>query len=169
MPLSKSRKKSPKRKKKVSTRSLLSKCELPEKTAFIYNPPGQIKMSEVLMDFIEPYESMLHSEEDYRKIISTALVAWNAALLPEPERREMVDSIIDEAFSSAADDARLVIDELSRRKERHFAQIKRGMLSYELTMTKDGPHVSVMSTLEGIPRPSPPRRTWFGRVVSRFL
>ena len=149
-------------------RSTLSKSELPEKTKFLYNPAGHIKMSEVLMEFIEPYEDMLNSEEDYRKIISTALVAWNAALLPEPERRAMVDQIIDEAFSFAADDARLIIDELIRRKERHFAEIKRGMLSYELTMTKDGPHVSVMSTLEGFSRPSRSGRTWFGRIVSFF-
>jgi hypothetical protein len=92
----------------------------------------------------------VRSEEDYRKLLSAALAAWNAALLPLRDRRAMVDSIVEKAIPAAVDDAKLVIGELIRRKDRFFPEIKRVMLSYELTMTRDGAHVSVASTLEGV-------------------
>ena len=144
----KSKKKSRKQKEVARKfKSTLSRYDPAGRMKFIHNPPGQLKMSEILMEFIEPYAVMARSEEDYRKLLSTALVAWNAALLPKAERREMVDSIINQAMPDAADDARLIIHEMIRHKDRHCAENNRAMLSYELTMTRDGPHVLVASTL----------------------
>ena len=148
---SRSNKKSRKPKKVTRRfRPTLSEFGLPERTRIISSPDGQIKMSELLIEFIEPYEGLAQSEEDYRKLLSVGLVAWNAALYPLQDRRAMVDSIVEKAIPAVADDAKLIIDELIRRKDRHFSEIKRAMLSYVLTMTRGGPHVSVASTLEGI-------------------
>ena len=141
-------KKSKKRRKVVQRfKARISELGLTDKSRLIYHPKGELKMSEVLMDFVEPYWVSARTEEDYRRLLSVALVAWNAALLPAKKRQEMVDQIIQKAMPFAADDARLVIDELIGRKDRYFAEIRRGILAYELTMTKQGPHVSVASTL----------------------
>jgi len=43
-------------------------------------------MSEVLRQFVDPCWHIPDDEESMRKLITTALVAWNAALLPEAER-----------------------------------------------------------------------------------
>lgn len=146
---SKSKKKSRKPKKLSERfRANLSRYGLPGTAKIIRNPAGQVKMSEVLVDFIEPYSMSVRTEEEYQKLLSVALIAWNAALLPPNGRQEMIDSIIGKAIpADSADDAKLVIHELIRRKDRYFADIKRSILLYELTMTKEGPHISVASTL----------------------
>jgi hypothetical protein len=143
-------KKKSRKPKKAARRlvSRLSKLGLSEKAGIIHNPSGQVRMSEVLIEFIAPYAAEARTEEEHKRLLSVALVAWNAALFPANQRQEMVDSIIDKAIPSfAADDAKLIIHELIRRKDRYFSEITRAMLSYELTMTKDGPHVFVASTL----------------------
>ena len=37
-------------------------------------------MSEVLLDFIEPYTEEAQSEDEFRSLITMGLVAWNTAL-----------------------------------------------------------------------------------------
>src|SRR5439155_12253385 len=43
----------------------------------------QFKMADVLFDFIEPYAEGARSDDDFRSLVMTGLVAWNAALLPK--------------------------------------------------------------------------------------
>ncbi len=120
---------------------------LPEPKRFTPTPNGAHKMSEVLTEFIEPYAAGATTGERYRKLLAVAVVAWNASLFPPKERRQMLDSIIDEAMPYGAEDMKLVIQELIQRKERYFSEITRAILSYEVTMTKDGSHLSVAATL----------------------
>ena len=44
-------------------------------------------------------------------------------------------------------DGRVVFEDLIRRKELHFADNRRMILDFDLTMTADGPHLQIMSTL----------------------
>lgn len=53
---------------------------------FVIEPPGQIKMSDVLLDFVAPYRHFVNTIEAYRKLLLVAVIAWNAALLPECEQ-----------------------------------------------------------------------------------
>jgi len=103
-------------------------------------------MSEVLLDFIEPYTEEAQSEDEFRSLITMGLVAWNTALLPEEIREQTLDRLIDEAVRDGADDFRQVIHEMIERKQRWFAQIKRLMLKYDLTVSEKGCHLSVIST-----------------------
>jgi len=128
-------------------RSNMAQMGLPEPKEITPTPDGKRKMSEVLTEFIEPYAGAATTEERYRKLVLVAVVAWNASLFPPRARRLMLDSIIDEAMPYGAEDMKLVIQELIQRKERYFSDITRAILSYELTMTKDGSHLSVAATL----------------------
>jgi len=103
-------------------------------------------MSEVLLDFIEPYTEEAQSEDEFRSLITMGLVAWNTALLPEESHEQTLDRLIDEAVRDGADDFRQVVYEMIERKQRGFAQIKRLMLKDDLTVSEKGRHLSVIST-----------------------
>ena len=47
---------------------------------------GGIKMSEVIENFIEPYMDLANTEENLRKLLTLAGLAWNTALFPKEER-----------------------------------------------------------------------------------
>lgn len=53
----------------------------------VFQPSGEVKMSEVLLEFVEPYKQFAQTEEAYRKMLTLAVVAWNASFLPEVERQ----------------------------------------------------------------------------------
>ncbi len=129
-------------------RARMIKLGLPQPKRFTVTPHGKKKMSEVILDFIEPYLPAAQTLEHYHSLVSVAVIAWNAALFPPLERRRMVDSVIDKALSNGAEDMKLVIQELIRRKDRYFSDNKRIILSYDLAMTNEGPHLSIASTLQ---------------------
>ena len=67
----------------------------------MHNPPGQVKMSEVLRDFLDPYWHIPGTEEAMRQLITTALVAWNTALLPpEEQANHLEDKDLNNAFQT---------------------------------------------------------------------
>jgi hypothetical protein len=115
----------------------------------VRNPPGQVKMSEVLREFVAPYWHIPDSEEAMRKLITTALVAWNAALLPEAERAENLQEIATALPEETHEDFYAIVAEMIERKDKHFAQYDRTIVDYELVDRGDDYHVSVMSFVPG--------------------
>jgi len=111
----------------------------------VYNQPGQEKMSEVLMDFIAPYKHVANTTEAMHKLITTALVAWNASLLPEEEQAGSVQQIAQALPDEAVDDFYAIVEEMTERKKRHFARYDRMIIDYELVDRGDDYHVTVMS------------------------
>ncbi|MBF0550670.1 MAG: hypothetical protein HQK60_09050 [Deltaproteobacteria bacterium] len=114
----------------------------------LIEPKGELKMSEVLLDFIEPYSKYWETEEQLYKLLTVAIIAWNEALFSGEKRKETLEKAIKLLPTRVHDDARLMIHEMIRRKEKYFADIRRLIVNFEITLTKDGPHVSVASTLE---------------------
>lgn len=145
-----SRKKKKSRKQKPPAerlRSRMVEMGLPEPKRMTVTPHGKEKMSEVILDFIAPYVPAAQSEQRYRALVSVGVVAWNASLFPPLERRQLLDSVIDKEMPYSAEETKLVIEELVQRKERYFSGNKRMILSYDLTMTKEGSHLSVASSI----------------------
>jgi hypothetical protein len=124
---------------------------IPPGSKVVYEPAGREKMSEVLEDFVEPYRDLADTEDAFRKLLNLAVLAWNAALLPEGQRRAMIEETLEAGLSraSAADraQARAFLKTLVRRKDEHFAANRRAIISFELTDTGDGYHLTVASTL----------------------
>jgi hypothetical protein len=124
---------------------------IPPGSRVLYEPTGREKMSEVLEDFIEPYQELTHNEDSFRKLLNLGILAWNAALLPEDQRQTAIDETLRAGLpgSSEADlaVAREFIETLVRRKLEQFAANQRVIISFELTDTGNGYHVMVASTL----------------------
>jgi len=113
----------------------------------VVQPSGETKMSEVLLEFIGPYSQYWKTKEELNKLLVVAVIAWNAALLPGNERKEIIENTVNVAPPEIRQDMKAIVKEMIQRKEMHFAHIKRMIMNYQVTMTKEGPHVTVLSTL----------------------
>jgi hypothetical protein len=118
----------------------------------IQNPPGEEKMSEVLREFLDPYWDIPDNEEAMRKLITTAIVAWNTTLLPEAERAESLSKMVGALPEEARTDFYAIVDEMMARKEKHFARYTRLIVDYELVDRGNDYHLSVMSFVPGADR-----------------
>ena len=110
-------------------------------------PASRVKMSEVLLDFIDPYRDDRMSEFQLRTLIAAGALAWNTAMLPQESRREILEGAVRDAISAGAEEFRELLSEMIERKQRYFARVTRFILSYQLTMTPEGPHLDVLSSL----------------------
>lgn len=108
---------------------------------------GETKMSEVLLEFVEPYSQSWKTREDLSKLLGIAVIAWNAALLPGNERKEIMEDALKAVPHEIRQDMKAIIDGLIQRKDKHFAHNKRFIMNYQVTMTREGPHVTTLSTL----------------------
>jgi hypothetical protein len=124
---------------------------IPPGSRVVYEPTGREKMSDILEDFVEPYEESAPDEDSYRKLLNLGVLAWNAALLPEDQRRTAIDETLREGLPGSSKEdralAKALIEMLVRRKQERFAANQRVIISFELTDTGDGYHLTVASTL----------------------
>ena len=143
-----SKRKKRKRKKAAFT-SLIKKTKerFPDEN-FVVQPGGEEKISEVLMEFIEPYIKSLKTDEEHKKLITLAIVAWNTALLPEEEQQEMVDEALSKAVPpDTRTPLKRIMNQLIERKKKYFSDNKRFILGYELSRSGESLSLSVASTL----------------------
>ena len=59
-------------------------------TLLIQAPPGELKMSDVLKEFVEPYADTWRNEEELGRLLVLAIIAWNTALQPLEEREDSI-------------------------------------------------------------------------------
>jgi len=150
--MSKSRKRRQKRKQR-RFEGLKNKLEQgPFRGArIVIEPSGEIKMSEVLEDFVEPYLEFAATEEAYRKLLTLAVIAWNASFLSEEEQRDMLDRVLDEGIPAGSGELKAglkgIVNELIIRKKTYFSEYTRNIIDFELTDTGTGYHLTVASTL----------------------
>lgn len=150
-----SRKKKDRRKQKKRDRGLASRPPLPRFPGgmpHVIAPPDDVKMSQVLLEFLEPYADEWETAQELSDLVAVATLAWNATFAPVPEREQYLQSVLDTVPPAARDDVRGVVLDLMRRKIALFGEVRRMVLDYQVTETADGPHLSVMSTF---PPPSP--------------
>lgn len=111
----------------------------------IRNPPGQVKMSEVLRDFLDPYWHIPGTEEAMRQLITTALVAWNTALLPLEEQANHLEEVAATLPEDLRTDFYSIIAEMIERKNQYFAEYERLIMDYELVDRGNDYNITVMS------------------------
>jgi hypothetical protein len=113
---------------------------------------GEVKMSEVLGDFVRPEIDWCPDRTSLEQLYSMGQIAWNIAL--EPERRH--DFLIEEALDDHMVDStawqreacRKFLRGLVTRKLEHFDHYRRPILSFRIDELADGDYnVSVMSGL----------------------
>lgn len=119
----------------------------------IKNPKGEVKMSDVLKAFIDPYLDLdvVSTVRECENLFGIAIVAWNVALMPKKDRQHAIDQFIEQMFKGDApliqQETREIIGDLIARKQKFFARHKRYIVDFELQGTPKDLHLSVASTL----------------------
>jgi hypothetical protein len=116
-------------------------------SGIVASPQGEIKMSEVLEKFVDPYLDFAQNRSQREKLFSIAVIAWNLALMPENERQQIIEQGTTGNDPLARQDTREFIDELIARKQTLFAENKRYIVEFQLQDTGKTLHLSVASTL----------------------
>ena len=109
------------------------------------DPIGGMKMSEVLLEFLEPFTVDLQGEELWNRALSLGVIAWNAALLPPHAFNEGLENTRTQFPDAEGEQIVDLLKEMVRRKQSFFAHDKRFIVEYNYTEGKDGPFLSVVS------------------------
>jgi len=124
--------------------------KLPEGTQFVRREDGAAKISATFLRFIEPYQYAARNRQQFETLIGLGVAAWNISLFEGAKRQEMLVEVSKTMFSEtgqpAPSDLLALLDEFIRRKERLFAHDRRLILSYQLDVTRDQYHLSMIST-----------------------
>jgi hypothetical protein len=109
-------------------------------------------MSEVLTDFVEPYLEFADTDEAQRKLLTLAIMAWNASFLPEEEQQDMINRVLDAGIPTGTEELKAglkdIVNMLIDRKKVYFSEYTRRIIDYELTDRGRNYHLAVASTLE---------------------
>jgi hypothetical protein len=120
--------------------------ELLSTARVIPEPTGVDKMSEVLQDFVKPYVQLSETESNLRRLFDLGMMAWNASLLSLAQRKKTLQDTVKAFPPEARDDLRGVLETLIQRKLEHFADNRRQIIDFDLSMEAAGPCLKVMST-----------------------
>ena len=107
------------------------------------------KMSEVILDFVEPLLDDI-DDELFENAINCAVACWNLSFLPEKKQQRQLRAIVNELGKSdpmtrfeIEDCARMLLE----RKRIFFADEKRIVVNYKVVEEEDHHRLLVMSTL----------------------
>ncbi len=115
----------------------------------VINPPGEVKMSEVIAELIQPFREEASSLPEYHWLVTLSCVAWNTANLPAEKRMGAINSFLDEFSAMPARDRQEITQialDLVRRKVALFPDNRRMIVDFKVTETKNDYHVAVAST-----------------------
>lgn len=95
------------------------------------------KLSQALTSFIEPFADAAETNEEYEKLLTIAIIAWNATLMDDDEAQT---ALIEKTVSLHEDQetTRAILNTFMERKKLFFADDKRTVANFKLTHFKDG-------------------------------
>src|SRR5579884_2183482 len=82
----------------------------------ITTPHGMAKVSDVLMEFVEPYSAFWETEDQLRKLLSVALVAWNATVCDGEKAAALIRDTAQTLPADAQADFLGIVAEMIERK-----------------------------------------------------
>ena len=119
-------------------------------------PKGAPKMSEILQQFVAPYLDNVSTLRRRKSLFSLAVIAWNAAVMPESQQKTTLDTFLEQQLSNQDAETQQaitqIIDELIARKHQHFSDNKYFILDFQITETGQRYDISVASTLLANPQ-----------------
>ena len=122
--------------------------QFPDQEVVVGGARDGVKMSEVLEEFIAPYREIANTKEAFRRLLVTAVIAWNMALFSAEERKAHLEEVLEAFPEEVRADGRAIVSELMERKERYFSEYRRMIIDYEVTDTGEGYHLVVISTAD---------------------
>jgi hypothetical protein len=118
----------------------------PDVEPVLADSPDGIKMSEVLLRFIEPYVSDEETIEEYRSLVAAAVIAWNIALLPWGRHAEALETVVAETPADARPALKRSFREMIQRKRREFGDCKRMVFNFDVQSRGDGFYLAVVTS-----------------------
>lgn len=124
-----------------------------EPTAAPQPRPARESMSDVMVEFLDPYLDDVGTLQAFERIVDLGVLAWNAALLDEERIREFLEEF---AANPAEDpETRRTVTDLLRslveRKKAHFAGNRRIIRAFKVRDTGSQFGLTVVSSLEHVP------------------
>ncbi|MFA5804848.1 MAG: hypothetical protein WC879_09385 [Melioribacteraceae bacterium] len=111
-----------------------------------FTKQGEVKMSEVLVEYGSPILQHATSDEEYRNAFSLVVFAWNLAHFPLQFRKKHIDegrtifnNFIDKAFFVE------IVQTLVSRKLEYFMGIERLVANFEINGHGKDIHIQVAS------------------------
>ena len=123
------------------TKSILNQWGLPAEHTTFAAPSDGVKMSEVILKLAEPLlKKYGDNDKHIESIISLSIIVWNKLILPEGEQEELQDEMIERLVptSGKAEDIGVITyihDLIAKRKSRYFPNLKKAIISYDLTVS----------------------------------
>ena len=99
------------------------------------------KVSEILMEFAQPWLDEARNDDQRKSVIGMAVLAWNAAMIPEPEQCE--GYLLEKLEASGM----AILKGMIARKLALYPEETRPILDYQITGTQDKLRVEVVFSL----------------------
>jgi hypothetical protein len=117
---------------------------------FLFNPKGEISMSDAISQLIEPYKADAPDYNSLRNLVTFACIAWNTSILPEEQRTEALDKMLEIIPGKIKDrlETFALLTELIERKRKLFPNISRAIIEHKVTDEGGNFHIAIASTLE---------------------
>ncbi|WP_066349275.1 hypothetical protein [Geminocystis sp. NIES-3708] len=107
------------------------------------------QMSKVIENFIKPYLHLTSNFIETEKLLTLAIIAWNASLYPESERTDIVEILFSKEIigddPNLQDELTEIITTLIHRKLTFFANYQRLIIDFNLTILNQSYSLSVTS------------------------
>jgi hypothetical protein len=110
-------------------------------------------MSEVLMEYIEPFLEGTETYEECSNLLKIAVMSWNMALVSEEKREELLKKLFlgnspDPEEIEDDKEVQQFIKKLIKRKLKFFAEETRFITDFKLTQNSGRFHISVASSFK---------------------
>jgi hypothetical protein len=117
----------------------------------VTNPESAEKMSEVLIDFVNPYIDSIETDEQRKTLYNTAMLAWNLSFVALGQQSLMLEKAIAQICTpgnpSIQTELKERINQMITRKLKHFADNQRRIMEIQISDYGEQYHLSVASTL----------------------
>lgn len=109
---------------------------------------GGIKMSQVLLDFLDELLETARDDREYQRILEAGVLAWNLAVLsagPTDGHNAKALRELNKWISRLPAAARSIVHALAEHKKQGWPDIRRLIVDYELTVSATERNVAVTS------------------------
>jgi hypothetical protein len=122
-------------------------------TVFVENPKDFRKMSEILIEYIEPFLEDTDTYQERSNLLEIAVMSWNMALVSEEKPQELLKELFSKHPSDPEDieaekELQRLMKKLIKRKLKFFAEEKRFITDFKLTENSGCFHISVASSFK---------------------
>lgn len=122
-----------------------------ENIQIVHRDDGDAKISATFLRFIEPYQGVTKSRQQFESLVAIGVMAWNVSLFEGAQRQKMLAEIAQtlksETGSSAQEEMFILLKDFICRKEHFFAHDRRLIVSYQVDELNRGQyHLSMIAT-----------------------